>query len=197
VRAVVWERSLGQVVQVALTLGILTTLPSPLRPTAGAVATVAVVVLACGLVAFSARRFATITTLITTDLRHILDTGRARRSVVLTSAAAASGHLLVFVVAAHATGIDAPVHELLPLAAVVLLASAVPLNVAGWGPREGVAAWAFGVAGLGATTGLAVSVAYGVMTAVATLPGALVLLAGRGIWSLRTPAPELEEALHG
>ncbi|MGJ3561879.1 hypothetical protein ACR6C2_41015 [Streptomyces sp. INA 01156] len=27
---------------------------------------------------------------------------------------------------------------------------ALPLNVGGWGPREGVAAWAFGAAGLGA-----------------------------------------------
>jgi len=195
-RAVVWERTLGQVVQVSLTLGILVVLPSPLRPSAALVAAVAVVVLACGLLATSARRSPR-TAVAVDDLRRILRTGSTGRSVGLTSAAAASGHLLVFVVAARASGVDAPLHVLLPLAAVVLLASAVPLNVAGWGPREGVAAWAFGLAGLGATNGLAVSVAYGVMTAVATLPGGLVLLAGRGIWSLRTPAPELEEALHG
>ena len=52
--------------------------------------------------------------------------------------------------------------ELVPLALLVLLAMAVPANVAGWGPREGVAAWAFGAAGLGAAQGVATAVVYGV-----------------------------------
>jgi uncharacterized membrane protein YbhN (UPF0104 family) len=201
IRAVVWERTLGQVVQVTLAVSVVIALPSPMRPSAGSVATVAVVVLACGLLLLPLRRSTAVGTqvssLVGSDLRRILGARLAPRSVTLTSAAATSGHLLVLLVAARATGVDAPLTELLPLAAVVLLASALPLSVAGWGPREGVAAWAFGLAGLGATTGLAVSVAYGVMTAVATLPGGLVLLAGRGIWRVRTPAPVLEEAVHG
>ncbi len=98
--------------------------------------------------------------------------------------------------AARAAGVHAPVLELLPLAAVVLVASSLPLNVAGWGPREGVAAWAFAAAGLGSGTGLTVSVAYGVLAAVATLPGAFVLLAGRGTF-MPAPVPPLEEAVHG
>ena len=56
----------------------------------------------------------------------------------------------VFVVAVQATGTELPVGRLLPLAMVVLLASAVPANIAGWGPREGAAAWAFGAVGLSA-----------------------------------------------
>jgi hypothetical protein len=55
----------------------------------------------------------------------------------------------------------------------------VPTNIGGWGPREGVAAWAFGAAGLGAVQGLAVATTYGVLVIAATLPGALVLVAGR------------------
>ena len=66
--------------------------------------------------------------------------------------------------------------RLWPLAMLVLLAMAVPLNVAGWGPREGVAAWAFAAAGLGAGAGVATTVVYGVMSLVAVLPGALVLV---------------------
>ena len=38
---------------------------------------------------------------------------------------------------------------LLPLTMIVLLAMGVPTNIAGWGPREGVAAWAFGAASPG------------------------------------------------
>jgi len=49
-------------------------------------------------------------------------------------------------------------------------------SVAGWGPREGVTAWAFGAAGLGAQRGVTTAVVYGVMVLVATLPGAAVLV---------------------
>jgi bacteriorhodopsin len=59
------------------------------------------------------------------------------------------------------------------------MASAVPTNIAGWGPREGAAAWAFGSVGLGAAQGVTVAVVYGVLALVATLPGAVVLLVAR------------------
>ena len=49
-------------------------------------------------------------------------------------------------------------------------------NVAGWGPREGVTAWVFGAAGLGAAQGVATAVVFGVMVFVASLPGAVVLV---------------------
>ena len=68
-------------------------------------------------------------------------------------------------------GSPRPVTQLLPLALVVLVAMGLPLNVAGWGPREGAAAWAFGAAGLGAAGGVGTAVAYGVMALVASLPG--------------------------
>ena len=52
----------------------------------------------------------------------------------------------------------------------MLLAAALP-NVGGWGPREGVTAWAFAAAGLGASLGVATAVVYGVMVFVATPAG--------------------------
>jgi hypothetical protein len=67
----------------------------------------------------------------------------------------------------------------------VLLGAALP-NVGGWGPREGVTAWAFAAAGLGASTGVATAVAYGVMVFVASLPGAVVLVV---VWASR-PRPD-------
>ena len=92
-----------------------------------------------------------------------------------TSGVVAIGHAGVFLIAAETTGTHASPERLWPLAMLVLLAMAVPLNVGGWGPREGMAAWAFGAAGLGASQGLATATAYGVMGLVATLPGAIVL----------------------
>lgn len=79
-------------------------------------------------------------------------------------------------------------------------------SVAGWGPREGVAAWAFGMAGLGAAAGVTASVVYGVMALVATLPGAVVLLAAGHATPAdpvdpgedrRTPDHGLEEVARG
>jgi hypothetical protein len=66
---------------------------------------------------------------------------------------------------------------MLPLALLAMLAMVLP-SVAGWGPREGVTAWAFAAAGLGADRGAATAVTYGVMVLAASLPGALVLVAG-------------------
>ena len=65
---------------------------------------------------------------------------------------------------------------LLPLALLAMSAMVLP-SVAGWGPREGATAWLFASAGMGAEQGAATAVAYGVMVLVASLPGALVLVA--------------------
>jgi hypothetical protein len=72
--------------------------------------------------------------------------------------------------------VTTPLVTLLPLAVLVLVAAGLPLNLAGWGPREGMAAWAFAAAGLGASQGVATAVAYGAMVFVANLPGAVLLL---------------------
>lgn len=177
-RSVIWERGLGQVVQVGLSLLLLLALPSPLRPTATVVAVVAVI--ACLVVAMTRRA--------PRDLRRILHTPHAGLSIALASSAAAAGHTLVFLIAAEIAGARASLAVLLPVALFVLLASAVPTNIAGWGPREGAAAWAFGAVGLTAAQGVTTAVVYGVMALVSTLPGALVLIAGRR---------RLEVAAHG
>jgi glycosyltransferase 2 family protein len=87
-----------------------------------------------------------------------------------------AGHVATFVIAARAAGSTATVTTLLPVALLVLVASGVPTNIAGWGPREGAAAWVFAAAGLGAAAGVRASVVYGVLALVATLPGAAVLV---------------------
>jgi hypothetical protein len=87
-----------------------------------------------------------------------------------------AGHVATFVIAARAAGLTAPATTLLPVALLVLVASGVPTNIAGWGLREGAAGWAFAAAGLGAAAGVRAAVVYGVLALVATMPGAAVLL---------------------
>lgn len=200
VRSVAWERSLGQTVQVALTGLVVLALPSPLRAHVPETAAVCVMVLGTGVVlaALLPRR---LVRAVVSDLRLILGTGHARMRIVIASLVAAAGHLVIFVIAARATGTTVTLGRILPLAAVVLLASAVPTNIAGWGPREGVAAWAFAAAGLGATAGVTTAVVYGVMALVASLPGVIVLLAARRRRvdgrARRAPVARVAEASHG
>ncbi len=139
-RGVLWERGLGQVVQVALVGTLL--LPGVWRWVGLAV--LGVIVVAGG-------------------------------AVLVLSTLAVTGHLVVFLVAAESAGVVLTPVQLLPVGALVLLGAAIPLNVAGWGPREGVAAWAFTTAGSTAAVGLSVAVTFGVLAMVATLPGLLVL----------------------
>jgi uncharacterized membrane protein YbhN (UPF0104 family) len=189
VRAVVLERAAGQIALAVTGAAVLLTLPSPVRaqarqaaaPTALAVAVagaLAVLLALRGSRSAPSRR--------TRAARRVLGEARAglcsRRNapgVALSSAVVLAGHLAMFVVAARVAGCPAPVPVLLPPAVLALAAMGVPVNVGGFGPREGVTAWAFGAAGLGADTGVAVAVVYGVLGLVAALPGAPALVVGR------------------
>jgi uncharacterized membrane protein YbhN (UPF0104 family) len=180
-RAVAWERSAGQIVQVVLTVAVLIVLPSPVRAFMPYVA-LALVVAAAGLALAARLRpaagrswWARLRRAMARDLRDALLAPRAWPAIALASALVVAGHAATFLIAARTAGVTAPPSEMLPVALLVIQAAALP-NVGGWGPREGMAAWAFAAAGLGASLGVATAVVYGVMVFVASLPGAVVLL---------------------
>jgi uncharacterized membrane protein YbhN (UPF0104 family) len=180
VRAVALERIAGQAVVIVAGLVVLLTRPE-IAPAKGIVLIVLVVGVGLGVAMLAARRWARAGS----GWRRTVDDVRAGLlardvwpGVALLSAAALAGHLMLFVVAARAAGATAPVTELVPLVLLSLLAMGLPVNVGGWGPREGVAALVFGAAGLGAALGLTTAVVYGVLALVASLPGAGVLLLG-------------------
>jgi uncharacterized membrane protein YbhN (UPF0104 family) len=182
-RAVAWERTAGQGVFVVLALVALLVLDSPLRPVPHRVVATLVVGALC--LAIMLRwvprrtRLAGVVRAGGHEIRAGLLDRRAWPVIVLTSIVVAAGHVGIFLVAAWTTGSAAPPARLWPLAVLVLLAMVVPLNVGGWGPREGVAAYAFAAAGLGAADGVAAATAYGVLGLAATLPGAVVLVMDR------------------
>ena len=192
-RAVAWERTAGTVVFAVMAGATLLFLDSPVRPAMGWVAASAAVVALGAAVAFRTlpllrpSRVARFARAARSDVRNGLLDPRAWPVVAITSVVVAAGHAAVFLVATWTTGSDASLLRLWPLAMLVLLAMVVPLSVGGWGPREGVAAWAFAAAGLGAAQGVAAATAYGVMGLVATLPGALALALDRMRRARRRP----------
>ncbi|WP_327637365.1 flippase-like domain-containing protein [Kribbella sp. NBC_00482] len=178
-RAVAWERASGFAVQIVLTAGVLVLLPWPAGSLVPSVAVTVIAAVALIAVLIRRRLTSRIGRAFTSDLRDAVLAPRAWPGIVLASTVAALGHAAVFLIAVRATGADVSLARLLPLALVVLTASAVPTNIAGWGPREGAAAWAFSSIGLGAPLGLTVAVVYGVLALAATLPGAVVLVVAR------------------
>jgi hypothetical protein len=96
--------------------------------------------------------------------------------LTLASLLVVAGHTATFVIAARVAGCTAPLGELIALLMVVQIAAGIPLSVGGWGPREGIAAWAFAAAGLGAANGVTVATLYAVIMLAAVAPGAGLLL---------------------
>lgn len=189
IRAVVWERTAGQVVQLVVAAVVLLALPSPVRRYLPAViATLLAAAFGLTLLARAvprsgpSRRARALRTAVT-DVRAALLGRRTWLGVLLASAVVVAGHLATFVVAARTAGADVPLSRLVPLTLLALLAMGLPANVAGFGPREGVAAWAFAAAGLTAAQGVAAATVYGALVLVSSLPGAAVLLRSR----YRTP----------
>jgi glycosyltransferase 2 family protein len=182
VRAVAWERAAGQGVQVVLTVSLLLVLPSPVQsamlPAAIAVGGVGLAIaLLIGARPGSGRSaLARLRCAAARDVREALLARRAWPGILLASAVIVGGHALTFLIAARTAGCTAPASRMLPLALLVMAAMVLP-SIGGWGPREGVTAWAFGAAGLGVHLGVTTAVVYGVLVLVASLPGAVVLLA--------------------
>lgn len=211
VRAVLLERIAGQGVLVAAGVALLVAHPSRPLVEAGRFArhlvttpaTAAVLTVLCGAAAAAVVRLrgrrdtsrwrrAVRTTL--TEARLGLLGRRSWPGVLVSSVAVLAGHLAMFLLAARAAGSTAPAADLLPLMLLALLAMALPLNVGGWGPREGVTAWAFGAAGLGAAQGLTTAVVYGLLAFAASLPG-IGVLAVQWFAGMRRPQIELEEGV--
>lgn len=152
---VVWERVIGQVVQVGLVGALVLPGQWPL---------LALAAVAAGALGLGSR-----------------GTPHAVRAMIGWSALSTAGHLLIFLVAAHAARAGLPLSTLLPIGALVLLGASLPFNLAGWGPREGMAVWAFTAYGATAAAGLTAAVTFGVLSTLATLPGLLVpLVVSRG-----------------
>ncbi len=192
VRAVVLERTAGQIVLISVGVTVLLTVPSPvlthLQANARLVAVLcaavlgvaAVVFLVCTRLRRGTSKWASAARTGISEIRVGLLAKKNWPGIVLASTIVLGGHLATFVVAARAAGSTASLLRLAPLMLLALLAMTLPVNIGGWGPREGVTAWAFGAAGLSATQGLTIAVVYGLFAFVAALPGAVVLI-GRAV----------------
>jgi len=182
VRAVVLERTSGQAVMALAAVVSFLYLPLPLGAggrlaVLGGLVLAGVAVLwlvARGRHALPSRR--TLSGRLGHDTWRALLAPTALPVQLATSAVVVGSYLATFLAAARAVGVSTPLAELLPLVAPVLLAMLVPMTVAGWGAREGAAAALWTAVGLPGPEGVAISVAYGLLVLLSSLPGGAVLL---------------------
>ena len=193
-RAVALERAAGQVVQVLVTAIVLIALPSPVQSSTPLV--VLALVAAClGAVLIARVRpasgsaWARVRSAVARDVRDALLARRAWFGIALASVIVVAGHATVFMIAARTAGTTVSPLQMLPIALLVMIATVLP-GAGAWGSREGVTAWVFAAAGLGAGRGIATAVVYGVIGLFATLPGAAVLAVE---WFRHTRLPSRRE----
>ncbi|ETX13799.1 hypothetical protein OCH239_06935 [Roseivivax halodurans JCM 10272] len=115
----------------------------------------------------------------------------ARRVIpwqVLLSIATTICNLGAFALCARATGTDLSFAAICALVPLILFTMLIPVSISGWGLREGAAATLFPVAGFSGSSGLAASVAFGLVFVAAVLPGIVPILRRRGAPKARTAA---------
>lgn len=88
-------------------------------------------------------------------------------------------YIAIYFLAARALQIDIATLVLLPLIPLVLMSMLVPFTVSGWGVREGTAAALWAMMGLPPAEGVAISVTYGLLILVSSLPGLITPLLNR------------------
>lgn len=187
VRAVVLERASGQIMLFLALLVVLLATPTgalllsavELPASAGRAATMlilaGVAVFAIGLVLL-ARRPPEWLRALGRDARHAMLARPVWPVQLALSLAVLATYCAMFVCAAGMIGSEAPAGVLAVLAPVVLLAMLLPISVGGWGVRETAAAGVWVALGWPAAEGVAISVAYGALSLLASSPGALLAL---------------------
>ena len=185
VRAVVFERLSAQVVMTTVAVLSLLFLPVTVGRNSGSVM-VGAGLLSAGIVVAVfvwVHRQSSVGSL---TGRVIAEVGAAHLSPsaftaqLISAIIVVSTYLITYLVAAKAVGVETPPLVLLPLVGPVLMSMLIPVTVAGWGLREGVAAILWGAVGLTVGDGVVVSVAYGLLVLLGSLPGAGLLLASMG-----------------
>jgi len=192
IRAVVLERASGQAaVVVALAAILLLTEPGAVLVSQMPAAPATWPALALGLVALAwvaAIRVPGATGMLRrlgSDARRALLARGAWPAQLALSLAVLVSCCLVFACAGRMIGAEMPFPVLLLVAPTVLVAMLLPVSIAGWGVREFAAAGIWSALGWPPAEGVAVSIAYGALCLVASLPGAAVAVAGPARASVR------------
>ena len=110
------------------------------------------------------------------DGRRVFLTPRYATATILTSVVIQVTVAMVVFLIARNLALPVSVLECVVLVPPVMLVTALPISIAGWGVREGAMVTAFGFVGVAAADALAMSVLFGIATVCMSLPGGVLWL---------------------
>lgn len=113
------------------------------------------------------------------DCRYVFS-GLSGLVQLISSLCVVATYLTVYGLAAKAVGVELSTGTLMTVVPIILFSMVLPISVSGWGVRETVAVTFAAASGLTPNAALTVSVAYGLIVLVSSLPGLLMLVASRG-----------------
>lgn len=177
--AVILERASGQLVMTSVALASLVVLAAQVDGGARAWLVGLPIAIACAAAAWLILpRLARLPAAghLLSDAHRALIAGPAALVQLSSSFVVVGTYLATWIVATRAVGIDTPTSMLIPLVAPTLVTMLVPVTIAGWGLREAGAAALWAMVGLTAVDGVAVSVSYGILVLLGSLPGGALLL---------------------
>ncbi len=128
------------------------------------------------------RRISTYFATLRGDLKRTLASWPALPWQLLSSLLVVASYLAVFLVLAKGAGYLTDltsVGVVAALCSLLLLSMVIPFTMSGWGIREGAAVILWPMVGLPAEQGVALSVVYGALIFVSSLPGGLFLFSSR------------------
>jgi glycosyltransferase 2 family protein len=94
--------------------------------------------------------------------------------------------MLAFYAAGWALGLRYDLVTYFAIVPPAIVLTVVPISIAGWGVREGVLVGLFSLIGADKTVVLMMSLVYGTLLILVSLPGLVVFLRGRRLWIDRT-----------
>ncbi len=114
---------------------------------------------------------------VSTDFRRLLATDRETLTMWLQAAVQHLLRVAIFAALAAGLGLGIPLETLFALTPAALLIAMVPISYGGWGVREVTFVYLLGMAGVGATAALSLSVAFGLLRIIVGAIGGLAWVA--------------------
>ncbi len=140
----------------------------------GLAAVLAVVWLVPGLAAFKRYRLAKPAIALAEELVRLIRHPRAGVPVLILALAVHACSIGAFWLSAQAIGEPLRLLDAALVVPPMLLIAMVPVSVAGWGVREGVALFGLGILGVPAEIALSIAILFGLALLIASLPGGLL-----------------------
>ncbi len=128
-----------------------------------------------------AQRIASAITDITSAARHLASSWKLTIAVILINVIMHLCNALVFYILGLAADVNLSMANTVIVALPVMLMALMPIALAGWGVREGAAVVGYGLFGIGAQTATTLSITFGLVLLLTSLPGGIFLWAGKKV----------------